>query len=97
MLSKMNNLCYQFRATLIDMTANELSTSSTRGFASTCPPNQPLRDTTAFVIVSLASVHLSGDGDLDLDTSLDVDDDLLDDLGGGVKAKTSKDRGLAFP
>lgn len=30
--------------------------------------------------------HLSGDGDLDLDTGLDVDDDLLDDLGGGVEA-----------
>jgi hypothetical protein len=29
--------------------------------------------------------HLSGDGDLNLNTSLDVDDDLLDDLGGGVK------------
>lgn len=30
-------------------------------------------------------MHLSGDGDLDLDTGLDVDDDLLDDLGGGVE------------
>jgi hypothetical protein len=29
--------------------------------------------------------HLSGNGDLNLNTSLDVDDDLLDDLGGGVK------------
>ena len=29
--------------------------------------------------------HLSSDGDLNLNTSLDVDDDLLDDLGGGVK------------
>jgi hypothetical protein len=29
--------------------------------------------------------HLSGNGNLNLNTSLDVDDDLLDDLGGGVK------------
>ena len=29
--------------------------------------------------------HLSSDRDLNLDTSLDVDDDLLDDLGGGVQ------------
>lgn len=29
--------------------------------------------------------HLSGDGDLNLNTGLDVDDDLLDDLGGGVQ------------
>lgn len=28
---------------------------------------------------------LCGDSDLDLDASLDVDDDLLDDLGGGVQ------------
>ena len=28
---------------------------------------------------------LSSNGDLDLDTGLDVDDDLLDDLGGGSK------------
>jgi len=30
-------------------------------------------------------LHLSSDGDLDLDTGLDVDDDLLDDFGGGVQ------------
>jgi hypothetical protein len=29
--------------------------------------------------------HLCGDGDLNLNTGLDVDDDLLDDLSGGVK------------
>lgn len=34
----------------------------------------------------LESAHLSSDGDLDLDTGLDVDNDLLDDLGGGVEA-----------
>jgi hypothetical protein len=28
---------------------------------------------------------LSGNGDLNLDTSVDVDNDLLDDLGGGVE------------
>jgi hypothetical protein len=28
---------------------------------------------------------LSGNGNLNLDTGLDVDDDLLDDLGGGVE------------
>jgi hypothetical protein len=32
------------------------------------------------------STHLSGNGDLDLNTGLDVDDDLLDNLGRGVKA-----------
>lgn len=30
--------------------------------------------------------HLSGNGDLNLDTGLDVDDDLLDDLGRGLEA-----------
>ena len=30
--------------------------------------------------------HLGGDGDLDLDTSLNVDNDLLDNLGRGGKA-----------
>ena len=30
-------------------------------------------------------IHLSSDGDLNLDTGLDVDDDLLDDLSRGVK------------
>ena len=30
-------------------------------------------------------LRLGSDGDLNLDTSLDVDDDLLDDLGGGVQ------------
>jgi len=30
--------------------------------------------------------HLSRNGDLDLDTGLDVDDDLLDDFGGCVQA-----------
>ena len=29
--------------------------------------------------------HLCGDGDLNLNTGLDVDDDLLDNLGGGVE------------
>jgi hypothetical protein len=32
-------------------------------------------------------VHLSSNGDLNLNTSLDVDDDLLDGLGGGEEAK----------
>lgn len=31
-------------------------------------------------------VYLSSNGDLNLNTGLDVDDDLLDDLGGGVEA-----------
>ena len=31
------------------------------------------------------SKRLSGNGNLNLDTSLDVDDDLLDDLSGGVE------------
>jgi len=31
-------------------------------------------------------MHLSSDGDLNLNSSLDVDNDLLDDLSGGVKA-----------
>jgi hypothetical protein len=29
--------------------------------------------------------RLCGDGDLNLNTGLDVDDDLLDNLGGGVE------------
>jgi hypothetical protein len=32
-------------------------------------------------------VHLSSNGDLNLNTSLDVDDDLLDGLGGGEEAR----------
>ena len=44
----------------------------------------------SFTIASLRvlpsrTVHLSSDRDFDLDTSLDVDDDLLDDLGRGVE------------
>lgn len=31
-------------------------------------------------------IHLSSNGDLDLDTGVDVDNDLLDDLGRGVEA-----------
>lgn len=30
--------------------------------------------------------HLCGNGDLNLDTGLDVDNDLLDDLGRGLEA-----------
>ena len=45
-------------------------------------------------IVYLSRLHvpsgriarLSGNGDLDLDTGIDVDDDLLDDLSRGVEA-----------
>jgi hypothetical protein len=33
----------------------------------------------------IATKPLCGDGDLDLNTGLDVDDDLLDDLGGSVE------------
>ena len=40
---------------------------------------------TTSLVTSPTTTHLSGDGDLDLDTSLDVDDDLLDDLGWGVQ------------
>jgi len=36
--------------------------------------------------VALRSLfRLGSNGNLDLDTSLDVDDDLLDNLGGGVE------------
>jgi len=35
--------------------------------------------------IRLCHAHLSGNGDLNLNTGLDVDDDLLDDLGRGVK------------
>ena len=38
---------------------------------------------TSFTMLELC---LSSDGDLNLDTSVDVDNDLLDDLGGGVEA-----------
>jgi len=34
-------------------------------------------------VVRPATLHLSSNGDLDLDTSVNVDNDLLDDLGGG--------------
>jgi hypothetical protein len=40
-------------------------------------------------VCDTASTHLSGNGDLNLNTGLDVDDDLLDNLGGGVKARRS--------
>lgn len=66
-----------------------------RGLAFACPPYQPSPGTTAFVL-SLRSIRLSGNGDLDLDTGLDVDDDLLDDLGGGVEAKKKKKRTTAL-
>jgi hypothetical protein len=39
-------------------------------------------------VCDTASTHLSGNGDLNLNTGLDVDDDLLDNLGGGVKARS---------
>ena len=38
--------------------------------------------------------RLSGDGNLDFDAGLDVDDDLLDDLGGGVEATKKEGRGV---
>lgn len=46
-----------------------------------------LGTSSAYVDLSLGfhGAHLSGNGDLDLDTGLDVDNDLLDDLGGGVQ------------
>lgn len=34
----------------------------------------------------LSVVHLSSNGNLNLNTGLDVDDDLLDGLGGGEQA-----------
>ena len=37
---------------------------------------------------NLTVKYLSSNGDFDLNTGLDIDDDLLDDLGGGVE--TSK-------
>lgn len=36
-------------------------------------------------------LNLGGDGDFDLDTGLDVDDDLLDDLGRRVQATKNID------
>ena len=35
--------------------------------------------------LTLMLPHLCGNRDLDLDTSFDVDDNLLDDLGGSVE------------
>lgn len=43
-------------------------------------------DTTRPHLISQPLLHLSSNGDLNLDTGLDVDDDLLDDLGRGVQA-----------
>lgn len=37
-------------------------------------------------VFTILEVCLSSNGDLNLDTSVDVDNDLLDDLGGGVEA-----------
>jgi hypothetical protein len=37
-----------------------------------------------------SSLHLSSNGDLNLNTGIDVDDDLLDDLGGGVEARNNR-------
>ncbi len=34
----------------------------------------------------IVSLRLGSDGDLDLDAGLDIDNDLLDDLGRGVQA-----------
>lgn len=45
-------------------------------------------------IFTRLEIRLSSDGDLNLDTSVDVDNDLLDDLGGGVEA-TDEIHGLA--
>lgn len=36
-------------------------------------------------VLSIQSLQLSSNGDLDLDTGLDVDDDLLNNLGRGVE------------
>src|ERR1022692_2617150 len=47
-----------------------------------------VRDKCHFLSPSLypsSTLHLSSNRDFDLDTSLNVDDDLLDDLGRGVK------------
>lgn len=37
-------------------------------------------------VFTILENRLSSNGDLNLDTSVDVDNDLLDDLGGGVEA-----------
>lgn len=41
--------------------------------------------------------HLSGNGDLNLNTSLDVDDDLLDSLGGGEQAEKESNSSVERP
>lgn len=89
----MNIPCFGSALPLLDISANVLSTSSsTREIvAPTSPPNflaQPGHHSVSVSIASslASSTRLGGDGDLDLDTGLDVDDDLLDDLGGGVEA-----------
>lgn len=41
--------------------------------------------------------YLSSNGDLNLNTSLDVDDDLLDGLGGGEEAEIDISFHLPFP
>ena len=37
----------------------------------------------------ISNAPLGGDGDLNLNTSLDVDDDLLNGLGGGEQARSA--------
>ena len=39
----------------------------------------------ALLFCFVPTKRLCGDGDLNLNTGLDVDDDLLDNLGGGVE------------
>lgn len=92
-------LYFRLRATLLDpdssVGAKEMSTSSTK-FVTPSPPLSLLRSPTSRPHEAAAGPgrtsaqppssstnHLGGDGDLDLDAGLDVDDDLLDDLGGG--------------
>ena len=45
-----------------------------------------------FLALHLAFKYLSSNGDFDFNTGLNVDDDLLNDLGGGVE--TSKGNSL---
>lgn len=96
--SQNESFVFSFRATLCDIDRNVdvMSFDEKRAFDDP-PPCPPQHSRVARIemrveglydeqVKSYASLHLSSNGDLDLDTGLNVDNDLLDDLGGGSQA-----------
>lgn len=75
-------------ATQIDTNSFDIkSTKAEYPFSSQCLPAYRCRSKAArHRFPRHHRTHLSSNGDLDLDTGIDVDNDLLDNLGGGSKA-----------